>query len=88
MNTRPILHVASKEPPTGLASTTWEQRRHMSAQELIVLMGPLHVAHRDYKSRPYTLLPMPNLAGVQPCISVYEYGMLAQFRRLLWWAMR
>ena len=41
----------------------------MTAAQLIELMGPLHVNHPKYKARARSLLPIPNIAGVQ---AVYE----------------
>lgn len=73
-------------PRIGLAATTWEQRRRMTAAELIKAMGPLHVSHPAYQPRPRTLLPMPNLAGVQPVFTVTEPGFLALCRAFLRWA--
>ena len=40
----------------------------MTAAELRTAMGPFHVQHSDFKERPRSLLPMPNLSGVQPMI--------------------
>jgi hypothetical protein len=71
MTTEPyrVVHIVPKRPATGLGSVTWEQRRRMSAEELTRLMGALHVNHPEYKAKPRSLLPMPNIAGIQP---VYE----------------
>ena len=52
--------------PKGLGSVSWEDRRKMSAAELIKLMGPLHVEHPHYVARSRSLLPLENLAGRQP----------------------
>jgi len=69
----------------GLAATTWEQRRRLSAAELIRLMGPLHVNHPEYQPRPHTLLPVPNLAGCQPVFSCYDLSIWGQIKMLLRW---
>jgi len=75
-------------PKTGLASVTFEQRRRMTAAELIVLMGPLHVSHPAYKARPLPLLPMPNLAGRQPVIECTDLDLVATIKTLFAWACR
>lgn len=101
---KPRLIVTEERHPAGLGSVTWEKRQGyrdrngarieeraglgMTAAELIKLMGPLHVHHPDYKERQHPLVPMPNLAGIQPTISLTEYGILAQWKALLRWAMR
>ncbi len=75
-------HLILTEPrKTGLAGTTQEQRRKMTAAELIDLMGELHVSHPDYQPRPHPLLPTPNLAGRQPVISVHRAGFFADLKR-------
>ena len=68
MKPRTLIEVP-RYVPQGLDKTTWEQRRRMTAAELIELMGPLHVNHPEYKARDRSLLPIPNIAGRQP---VYE----------------
>ena len=65
---------------------TQEDRKKMSAAALIKAMGPLHATHKDYQPRPFSLLPMPNLAGVQPCISRHDCGIFAQWRQIVAWA--
>ena len=83
--------------------TTWEQRQGyrdrsgarieeraglgMTAEELIKLMGAAYVGHPDYRGRDYTLNPTPNLAEVQPMISCTEYGLFADFKRFIQWAL-
>ena len=49
----------------------------MTAAELIVAMGALWVHHPDVKERPRqsSLLPMRNLAGVQPMISEHHMSL-------------
>ena len=69
-------------PKRMLADTTWDQRRKMTAAELIELMGPFHVHHPDFKERPHPLLPTKNFAGVQPVISRSAYSILRQFKAL------
>ena len=89
MNSRPRLIVTEEKHPTGLGSVTWEQRRRMTATELIELMGPLHVNHPQFKARPRSLLPLPNLA--LPRIEI-ESGHNVTFTELVvltWrWMMR
>jgi len=80
-NTKPRLIVTER---AGLATTTMESRRGMSSAQLIELMGNLHVSHKDYKPRPRSLLPTPNLAGKQPVVEGYRCGILDELRRALW----
>ena len=68
MKPRTLIEVPRSDPQ-GLGRTTWEERRKMTAAELIELMGPLHVNHPKYKAKARSLLPIPNIAGLQP---VYE----------------
>lgn len=83
------LHaVPSVERRAGLSGTTYEQRRRLTAAQLIGLMGRLYVGHRDYVARPRSLLPMANVAGRQPCISCTDYSLLSQVRNILRWAAR
>lgn len=73
-------------PERGLGSYTWEERRRMTAAELIKAMGSLHVSHPDYKARPRTLLPMPNLAGHQPVFTVTDPGFFSLCKSFIRWA--
>ena len=86
MNAKPSMIAPANPkiiaPKRMLADTTWEQRRKMTAAELIELMGPFHVHHPDFKERQHPLLPMKNLAGVQPVISRSDYSILRQFKSL------
>lgn len=84
---RPIISVVRPHPRT-LADTTWEERRQMTAAELILLMGPLHVEHPQFRAKPRTLLPMPNLAGIQPVISRYDARIRGHIAAIIGWAMR
>lgn len=46
---------------------TWEQRRRMTAAELIEAMGPLHVNHEHHELHtriPRPAIPLPNLVEV------------------------
>jgi len=43
---------------------TQEQRKALTIKQLIVAMGPLHVNHPQFQQRPRSLLPLPNLTGV------------------------
>lgn len=87
---KPALHVMPREPARcRLGETTWEQRRTMTAAELIKLMGPLHVDHADFKPRPRSLLPMPNLTGLHgDVVQCYDSGIFAHLRQFILWAMR
>jgi len=87
MTIKPRLIVLEDRPRSGLGSVSWEQRRRMTAAELIELMGPLHVNHPQFQQRPRSLLPMPNLAGVQPCISRYDCGVFEPFKSFFRWMM-
>lgn len=74
-------------PP--LALTTWEQRKLMTAAELVTAMGALHVSHADFKARPLSLLPMPNIAGRNgPVIEGYDPGFFGQVAALFRMAVR
>ena len=61
------LRLAESQPRT-LADTTFEQRREMSASELILLMGDGWVGHAQYKPRGKVLIAVhvPNLAANRP----------------------
>mgnify|MGYP003396145421 CR=1 FL=1 len=61
MTSRPRL-IVTEEHLVGLDRTTSESRRRMTVGELIEAMGPLHVNHAQFKARPRSLLPLPNLA--------------------------
>jgi hypothetical protein len=67
MTNRPILKIQRPSEPTTAdplaqwKSLSWEDRRGMSAAELSKAMGPLWVGHKDFKERPRSLLPVPNL---------------------------
>jgi hypothetical protein len=74
-----------KPDAPGLESTTWEQRKRMTAAELIVLMGPLHVHHKGYQPRPGSLVKVPNLANEQPTVSCHEGGILGDLKRAMRW---
>jgi hypothetical protein len=54
---------------------------------LIKQMGQKWIGHRDFKQKPRSYLPMPNVAGVQPCISHVDTGLRGQFKALLMWVM-
>jgi len=88
MTIKPRLHVADEAPKTGLDATTWEQRRRLTAEELIKLMDSLHVNHPQFKPRSRSLLPMPNLAGKQPVIQHCDVSLFGQLRALLQWILR
>ena len=70
MNHPRILHTV--ETISRWNSLTQEDRRRMTVPELIKAMGELHVNHPAFKPKPRSLLPMPNLAGVQPMISEHH----------------
>lgn len=83
--TRTLIEVPISHP-RGLAATTWEQRRRLSAAELIQLMGPLHVNHPDFKQRAApSLIKMENLAGRQPVFDDTEPGLWGCIKQLLRW---
>ena len=82
--TRSLIEVPSFVP-LGLAAPTWEQRRRMTAAELIKLMGPLHINHPDYQPRLGGMLPMPNLAGRRPVFEGSDETFWSLMRRVLRW---
>lgn len=91
MTTEPsyrVVHLVPKRPATDLGSVTWEQRRRMSAEDLIRLMGPLHVNHPEYVARPRSLLPIPNLANMQPVFEVTDVTFLSLCKAFVRWAAR
>lgn len=91
MNTEPnyrVVHLVPKRPATGLGSVTWEQRRRMSAAELIVLMGALHVNHPEYKTRDRSLLPMPNIAGRQPAFECSDVTFWSLVKLVIRWVCK
>jgi hypothetical protein len=67
---------------------SWEERRTMTAKQLIVVMGSLHVNHPDFVQRPRSLLPVPNCAGVQPVIQYSDISLLGQLRMIIQWVMK
>ena len=74
---------------TAWNSLSWEQRRELSTEELIKAMGPLHAHHPDFKAKPRTLLPVPNLTGVNGAvIEGYNCGLTAQIKQIFKWALR
>ena len=100
---KPLLIVTQPErkPRT---ETTWEQRQgyrdrsgaiiqereavRMTVSELIAFMGSSWAHHPAFVQKPRSLLPMPNLAGVQPCIQYVDARIRGQIKTLLLWAMR
>jgi hypothetical protein len=70
-----------------LSDTTWEQRRSMTAAELIAHMGELWIGHAAYKHRPGSNVRVPNLAGRQPVIEAHDASMFGQWRGFLRWAV-
>lgn len=74
--------------PQGLGSVSWEDRRKLSAAQLIELMGPLHVNHPEYVTRKRSLLPLENLAGRQPVLEVEDVSFLGLCRNALRWLAR
>ncbi len=67
----------------GLGATTWEQRRKLTARQLIGLMGPLHVRHPQYKAKPKAVsVHVENLAGRQPVFQCFDASLLGQIRAL------
>jgi hypothetical protein len=84
---KPRLIVADLKP-SRLDLTTWEQRRRMTAKELIVAMVSGHVNHPNFQPRARSLLPLENLAGRQPWLMLYDDSIRAQFKRMLLWVIR
>ena len=76
------------QQPTGLAATTWEQRKKMTATELIEAMGALHVSHPAYVARPRTFLPMPNLAGQQPVFTCSDPTFWSLVKSFIHWGLK
>ena len=83
-----VPRLPEPEPEPGLGSVTWEQRRRMTAAELIKLMGPLHVNHPDYKARSRSLLPMPNLADRQPVFECKDPSFWALCKSFIHWVCK
>lgn len=75
-------------PERGLGAYTWEQRRRMTAAELIKAMGPLHVSHPAYKARPRSLLPMPNIAGAQPVFECSDPTFWSLCKSVIHWSLK
>lgn len=68
---------------------TQEQRQDMSVRQLIKAMGPLHVNHKDFKERPRSLLPMPNLALPRIEVEVGHRATFVEIVKLTWgWIWR
>lgn len=85
--TKPQLLIAP-ERLHSLDRTTPGSRKRMTPAELIAAMGDKHVHHPAFKPKPRSLLPMPNLAGVQPCIQHTDCGVLGQIKAVFYWALR
>ena len=81
------LSIAPPSPiPTGLARTTWEQRRRMTVKEIIHHMGASHVNHPDFKQKNApSLIRMENLAGRQPIFTATDPGFCALIKQLIRW---
>lgn len=86
---RPTLHVARTEPSRcRLGDYTQEQRKRLTVAELIIVMGPAHVNHQDFKPKSRSLLPMPNLTGVHGhVIEEYHVSLWALMKRALRWVL-
>ena len=83
--------IVREERRSGWDSLTQEQRRALTIPQLVNAMGSLHVHHPDYAkkaARGERLLPMQNLAGIQPVIERYDARLLGSWRRMLAWVMR
>ena len=52
---------------------------------LIKQMGSKWIGHRDFKQKPRSYLPMPNVANVQPTIACYDSGLRGQCKAILMW---
>ena len=84
--------------------TTWEQRQgyrdrsgaiiqereavRMTVAELIVDMGDSWAHHPAFVPKARSLLPMPNLAGVQPCLQYVDARIRGQIKAAFFWVMR
>jgi hypothetical protein len=84
---KPLRALPSSPPTNQLGSTTWEQRRGMSAAQLITLMGPAWAGHPDFTPKPRSLLPMPNLAGRQPMIEEHHMSFWRFLRQMIHFMM-
>lgn len=95
---KPIRSLAevSSFRPRGLDLLSWDDRRRLLRElgrpatilKLIELMGPLHALHPAFRQRERTLLPLPNLAGRQPCFEAFTGGPWQQIKMFLAWAAR
>lgn len=85
-----LIVIEEPRPVRNLGTVTWEQRRQMTAAQLIELMGPLWVNHPDFHQyKPRSLLPMPNLVGRRPAIEPTERSnIIWNVKVLLQWIFR
>ena len=88
MNAKPQLILTPTSLPTGLARTTWEERRRMTAAELIKLMGAAHVNHPEFTAKPRSLIPLENLAGRRLVFERVDVGFWQSTKDFLRWAAR
>ena len=85
---RPRL-IVTEEHLIGLDRTTQESRKRMTVPELIAAMGSSHVNHPQFKPRPRSLLPLPNITNVNGrVIECYDARLMAQIRKLISWGMQ
>lgn len=85
---KPQLIVTQPERLNGLDRTTPESRKRMTVEELIEAMGDKWALHPGFVQKPRSLLPMPNLAGVQPCIQHTDCGIVGQIKAAFFWVLR
>ena len=74
--------------PSGLGRYTWEQRRTMTAKELTLAMGALHVNHKDYKPRLGSLFPVPNLVYRPSEYEIDDTSFIGVCKAFIRWAAR
>ena len=60
--------------------------RQEKVNALIQQMGTKWMGHKEFKPKARSYLPMPNLAGRQPCIQHCDTGLRGQLKALLMWA--
>ena len=74
------------------------QREHVRAFDAEVALDDardcieawkFHCQHVEFKPRPRSMLPMPNLSGVNGAVvECYDATWRGQFRQLIQWALR
>lgn len=88
MKTR-LLTAIHIEPSSEWSRLTQEQRQRMTVPELIQAMGPLHCQHPAFRPKPRSVLPSPNLSGVNGhVVEHYDGRLRGRFSTLIRWALR